>query len=245
MTTVHPALEYEHVTIRYGAGMKPVLADVTLRINSGERVALLGNNGTGKTSLLLATAGLIAFEGTIRVHGMELTDRSIAGIRRQTGVLFSTPDDQLLFPRVLDDVAFSASRFSTTRTEAEATASAVLAGLRVNHLRDRSPHQLSHGERLAVALAGAIAGTPGLLLLDEPSTTLDPPAKRTVARILRSHPASALIATHDLPFARRVCQRFVVLAEGRITLDTHNPDAIHEFVERDDDPEPPPAPDSE
>jgi cobalt/nickel transport system ATP-binding protein len=234
MTHEEPVLEYDRVSIRYGAGGRPVLADVTLRIRAGERVALLGNNGTGKTSLLLAAAGLIAFEGTIRVHGMELTAGSTAGIRRQTGVLFSTPDDQLLFPRVLDDVTFSASRFSTTREDAEATASAVLAGLHAGHLRDRSPHQLSHGERLAVALAGAIAGTPGLLLLDEPSTTLDPPARKTVARILRGHPAATLIATHDLPFARRVCHRYVVLAEGRIALETQSPDAIREFIERDD-----------
>lgn len=215
-----PALEFDSVSVTYEGDSRPSLQNITLRIASGERVALLGNNGSGKTTLLYAAAGLVPCTGTIRVGGELLGRSTRETIRTRLGFLFSNPEDQILLPRVLDDVAFALSRRGMPMSEQHDKAGAILRRLDVEALAERSPHQLSQGERLRVALAGALIGEPPLLLLDEPSENLDPPGKRRLASILVEAKAAMLLATHDLRFAARCCQRYVVLAEGAIVADT-------------------------
>jgi len=221
-----PALEFDSVSVTYEGDSRPSISNITLRIGAGERVALLGNNGSGKTTLLYAAAGLVPFAGSIRVEGLNLGPSTKDDIRARLGFLFSNPEAQLLLPRVLDDVAFALARRGTPATEQAVEAMAMLRRLEAEGLAERSPHQLSQGERLRVALAGALIGRPPLLLLDEPSENLDPPGKRRLASILAGTAAAMLLATHDLRFAGRCCSRFVVLAGGEILKDTPSPSTL-------------------
>ena len=215
-----PALRYEAVSVGYGSERPPVVRDVSLALGPGERVALLGLNGSGKTTLLLATVGLLPHDGAIEVGGARLGGGTVAAIRARLGMVFNVPDDQLLFPRVVDDVAFGPLRDGVDAPEAARRARDTLARLGVADLAQAPVASLSHGQRQRVALAGALVTGPSLLLLDEPSSGLDPPAARALARTLVGLEAATLIASHDLDFVRRACTRFVLLDGGRVVADT-------------------------
>lgn len=212
----YAALDFDGVTVRYSPDRPPALNELSLLVEAGERVALLGANGSGKTTLLMAPVGLVPFAGRIHVAGLRLDPARPEPVRQRIGMLFSTPDDQLLFPRVLDDVAFTLRRRGEDASAAEALARAALIGLEAEHLADSSPYRLSRGERLRAALAGTLVADPPLLLLDEPSSGLDPAGRRLLAAQLNGLPSAMLIATHDIEFAQRCCQRFILLHAGRI-----------------------------
>lgn len=218
-----PALELRDVTVRHEPEEPPAVAAVSFAVAPGERVALVGLNGSGKTTLLAAAVGLVPHDGEIRVAGERLTRRSAAALRERIGFLFNVPEDQLLFPRVLDDVSFGLRRRGVPADEAFRRAGDALEALGARHLADLPLHHLSHGQQQRVALAGALATDPSLLLLDEPSAGLDPPGRRALAALLRRLDAALLVATHDLEFARDLCTRFLMLERGRLVLDTTDP----------------------
>ena len=209
-------LAFQGVTLRYQADAPAVLEGISLGLAPGERVALLGLNGSGKTTLLKAAVGLLPFEGRIQVFGETLGHATLEGIRSRVGYLFNQPEDQLLFPEVLDDVAFGLRRKGVPLAEARDRARASLAALGVEGLAGKEVHHLSHGQKQRVALAGALVTGPELLLLDEPSAALDPPGREHLAALLRQLGAAMLIATHDLDFARACCTRALLIRDGRI-----------------------------
>jgi len=214
-----PALAFDRVTVRYEPYAGSAIDSVTFSLAPGERAALLGLNGSGKTPLLMASVGLVAHAGEIRVRGTSLSRRTAAEVRDQIGFLFNVPEDQLLFPKVIEDAAFGLLRRGSPRMDAYRRAAEVLDSLDIGALAEWPLQHLSHGQKLRVALAGAIISAPPLLLLDEPSAGLDPPGRRTLARLLDRLDAAMLIATHDLDFAGRLCRRFIVLEGGRIAYD--------------------------
>lgn len=213
-----PALRLTGVSVAY-ADDAPALEDCSLEVALGERVALLGANGSGKTTLLLATVGLVPHAGEIHVEGVRLDPVHPDDVRQRIGFLFSNPEDQILFPRVLDDVGFALRLRGTPAPEADARALDILESLGAAHLAERSPYRLSRGQRLRVALAGAVVAAPTLLLLDEPTSGLDPAGRRSLVATLSRLPAAMLIATHDLDFARQCCNRFVLLEDGRVVAE--------------------------
>ncbi|HUT77462.1 MAG TPA: ABC transporter ATP-binding protein [Polyangia bacterium] len=235
MTT--PIIEFLEVSVRYEPDEQPTLADVTFSVAAGERVALIGLNGSGKTTLLMAAVGLVPHRGGIVVDGIPLGRRTAARIRDRVGFLFNVPEDQLLFPRVADDVAFGLLRRGASPEEARAGAQRALESLGIGDLAVSPVHHLSHGQKQRVALAGALAAQPSILLLDEPSAGLDPPGKRALARLLSARDAAMIIATHDLEFARRVCSRYLVLRDGRIALTGNDIDAARSLFRLDDEDE--------
>lgn len=210
------ALACRDVSIRHEPGADPTLAGVSLAIGHGERVALVGLNGSGKTTLLMSIAGLVDHEGEISVCGETLSSRSVSLIRKKIGFLFNVPEDQLLFPHVLEDVSFGLIHAGTAFGEARRQAGLMLERLGMAGLGSLPLHHLSHGQKQRVALAGALVTGPPLLLLDEPSAGLDPPGRIELAGILRSSGSAQLIATHDLDFAERVCSRAILLEGGGI-----------------------------
>lgn len=218
-----PALRFSDVTIRRSADAPPILDSLSFSIARGEKVALLGLNGAGKTTLLAAAVGLVQAKGEIYVGDTALGPSSLGAVREQVGVVFNVPEDQLLFPRVLDDVAFGLRRRGVQAQEAEARARRALEQLGVGQLAESSVHHLSHGQKQRVALAGALVTEPSLLLLDEPSAGLDPPGKRALAALLGGLGAAILVATHDLDFAASFCTRFLMLEGGRLLLDGSDP----------------------
>jgi cobalt/nickel transport system ATP-binding protein len=219
-----PVLTCAGVGVHYPGREQPALSGVHLTLLSGQRLAVLGRNGSGKTSLLLVPTGLVPYTGWVEVAGMPVGPAHLGEVRRRLSVLFAVPEDQLLFPRVLDDVAFGLRsrplrEGNVTQNPDHRTANEIahtwLERLGVAHLAGEATHRLSHGEKLRVALAGALAPGPDLLLLDEPSAALDPPARTALALLLAGLPATLLVATHDVSFAAEACTHWLLLREGR------------------------------
>ena len=191
-----------------------------LRIERGERVALLGPNGAGKTTLVLHLNGILAAQqGSVTVAGLAVAKPNLREIRRRVGIVFQDPDDQLFMPTVAEDVAFGPANFGVTGAELDARVDAALAAVDMAEHRDRSPLNLSGGQRRRVALATVLACEPEILVLDEPSSNLDPVARRELAEVLLRLDATTLMVTHDLPFALQLCPRSIVLDDGAVVAD--------------------------
>jgi cobalt/nickel transport system ATP-binding protein len=214
-----PVLDLRQVAYAYPGGHQ-ALYGVDLHVHPGERVALLGPNGAGKTTLVLHLNGILTpGHGSVRVSGLPVTPENLLEVRRRVGIVFQDPDDQLFMPTVRDDVAFGPANLGLRGAELDARVSEALAAVEVGDLADRAPHHLSFGQRRRVAIATVLAMRPEILVLDEPSSNLDPASRRELADILRSLDVTILMVTHDLPYAVELCDRSVVLSEGTIVRD--------------------------
>ena len=194
-----------------------MLAGIDLDLQPGERVALVGPNGAGKTSLLRLLAGAIApAAGTIRFAGAPLTaGRFNPGI----ALVFQEAEDQLFCPTVAADVAFGPRAMGLAGPDLEAAVAAALDRLAIGHLAERMVHQLSGGEKRLASLAGALVMRPRLLLLDEPSASLDLRNRRRLIGHLAGLEPAMLIASHDLELVLELCPRVVLIDDGRICAD--------------------------
>jgi cobalt/nickel transport system ATP-binding protein len=216
---VTASLEIADVTFAYPDG-HTALREIKLRIERGERVALLGPNGAGKTTLVLHLNGILAAQqGSVTVAGLEVAKPNLREIRRRVGIVFQDPDDQLFMPTVAEDVAFGPANFGVAGAALDARVDAALAAVDMAGHRDRSPLNLSGGQRRRVALATVLACEPEILVLDEPSSNLDPVARRELAEVLLRLDATTLMVTHDLPFALQLCPRSIVLDDGAVVAD--------------------------
>ena len=196
------------------------LFGVNLEIERGERVALLGPNGAGKTTLVLHLNGLLSGGlGTVEVAGLPVQKENYPEIRRRVGVVFQDPDDQLFMPTVRDDVAFGPANQGLSGDELDHRVMEALGLVGMADFADRPPHHLSFGQRRRVAVATVLAMRPEILVLDEPSSNLDPASRRELADILRSLDITVLMVTHDLPYALELCPRSVILSDGVIVAD--------------------------
>jgi energy-coupling factor transporter ATP-binding protein EcfA2 len=219
------AVELCHVSFHFDDARR-VLRDVSLRVMPGERVALIGPNGAGKTTLLLHVAGLLPEsddgghgEGEVTVFGEAIGHGSADVVRRQVGLLFQDPDDQLFCPTVGEDVGFGPRQLGLGGDPLARRVSEALARVGLEGFERRLPHHLSGGEKRRVALAGLLAYEPGVLVLDEPTSGLDPRARRQLIGVLGALSATQLIATHDLALAAELCPRAVVLDGGGVAAD--------------------------
>ena len=216
------SLEISDLAYAYPDGNQ-ALYGVNLSINQGERVALLGPNGAGKTTLVLHLNGIIpTMQGQVRVAG-ELVDsknaESIKSVRHKVGIVFQDPDDQLFMPTVGQDVAFGPYNAGLRGIELDKAVKEALELVGMSEFIDRPPHHLSFGQRRRVAVATVLAMKPEILVMDEPSSNLDPAARRELAEIITSLDVTLLMVTHDLPFAHELCQRAVILSAGVVAAD--------------------------
>jgi cobalt/nickel transport system ATP-binding protein len=217
--TPAPALEVDGVAFAYPDGHQ-ALYGVGFRIERGERVALLGPNGAGKTTLVLQCNGVLTpGAGRVAVAGLPVAPEHLKEIRRRVGIVFQDPDDQLFMPTVAEDVAFGPANLGLRGLELETRVKAALAAVGMEGHADRPPHHLSFGQRRRVAVATVLAMEPEILVLDEPSSNLDPASRRELADIIRSLPVTVLMVTHDLPYALELCPRAVILDHGRVVAD--------------------------
>jgi cobalt/nickel transport system ATP-binding protein len=213
------ALSISGLSFSYPDGTK-VLDGVDLSIAPGERVALLGPNGAGKTTFLLHLIGILdPAAGQVSVAGLQLGPDTVREIRRRVGMVFQDPDDQLFMPTVGEDVAFGPANFGVTGHDLEHRVTRALAAVGMEGSERRAPHHLSGGERRRVALATVLACEPEILVLDEPSSNLDPAGRRELAEVLAGLDTTILLVTHDLPYALQLCERSVVMNSGRIVAD--------------------------
>jgi cobalt/nickel transport system ATP-binding protein len=216
---VTAALEVRGLAFAYPDG-HPALSRVDLTVEPGERVALLGPNGAGKTTLVLHLNGIhLPATGEVRVTGLPVAKAALKEIRRRVGVVFQDPDDQLFMPTVRDDVAFGPANLGLRGTELDRRVQAALAAVGMEDVAGRPPHHLSFGQRRRVAVATVLAMEPDVLVLDEPSSNLDPAGRRELADVLRSLDLTMLMVTHDLPYALELCPRAVVMDGGAIVAD--------------------------
>ena len=216
------SLEISGLAYAYPDGNQ-ALYGVNLSINQGERVALLGPNGAGKTTLVLHLNGIIpTMQGQVRVAG-EVVDsknaESIKSVRHKVGIVFQDPDDQLFMPTVGQDVAFGPYNAGLRGLELERAVNEALELVGMSEFIDRPPHHLSFGQRRRVAVATVLAMKPEILVMDEPSSNLDPAARRELAEIITSLNITLLMVTHDLPFANELCHRAVILSAGVVAAD--------------------------
>jgi cobalt/nickel transport system ATP-binding protein len=214
-----PALDVRHVTFSYPDGHR-ALADCSLSVAPGERVALLGPNGAGKTTFVLHLNGVLTpTHGTVHVRGLPVERSNLREIRRRVGIVFQDPDDQLFMPTVGDDVAFGPRNLGLSGPATEARVGAALAAVGMEDYSHRPPHHLSFGQRRRVALATVLAMDPEILVLDEPSSNLDPAGRRELAAILASLDLTLVMVSHDLPYALELCPRAVLINGGAIVAD--------------------------
>jgi cobalt/nickel transport system ATP-binding protein len=195
------------------------LRGVDFRLEAGECVALLGPNGSGKTTFALHLNGLLSGEGVIEICGTRINKDTAATVRRKVGMVFQDSDSQLFMPTVMDDVSFGPLNCGMTRQEAADRALAELDRVGMRDSAARAPYHLSAGEKKRVAIAGVLAMDPEILVLDEPTTFLDPPAQRALGSLLASLPQAKIVVTHDLRFASALCSRAAFFDAGRIVAE--------------------------
>jgi cobalt/nickel transport system ATP-binding protein len=224
-----PSLLIEELAFAYPDGNQ-TLFGVNLRIERGERVALLGPNGAGKTTLVMHMNGIHTAEhGRVSVAGEVIDTKNkdlLRRIRGKVGIVFQDPDDQLFMPTVGEDVAFGPYNMGLRGVELEDAVTQALTLVGMLEFKDRPPHHLSFGQRRRVAVATVLAMKPEILILDEPSSNLDPASRRELAEILNSLDITLLMVTHDLPYAVELCPRALILAGGIITADGKTVDLL-------------------
>nr|WP_273944697.1 ABC transporter ATP-binding protein [Kutzneria chonburiensis] len=214
-----PAIELRGVSFDYPDGTS-ALSTVDLSIHRGERVALLGPNGAGKTSLVLQLNGVLTpSAGEVLISGTTVGPKTLKEVRRKVGVVFQDPDDQLFTPTVGRDVAFGPAHLGLKGDELKDRVTEALSYVGLADLADRPPHRLSLGQRRRAAVATVLAMHPEVLVLDEPSSNLDPAARREFADLVKRLGMTTLLVTHDLPYALELCHRAVVLDHGQVVAD--------------------------
>ncbi len=221
-----PVLDVRGLAYAYPDGHQ-ALFGVNLHVHAGERVALLGPNGAGKTTLVLHLNGILApGAGTVAVSGLPVEKKNLQEIRRRVGIVFQDPDDQLFSATVRDDVAFGPRNLGLRGEALDRRVADALEQVGMNEYADRPPHHLSFGQRRRVAVATVLAMEPEILVLDEPSSNLDPASRRELAEILTALDVTVLMVTHDLPYALELCPRSVVLSDGVIVADGATTDVL-------------------
>ncbi len=215
-----PAIELVDLSYTYPDG-HPALRAITLRVEAGERLAILGPNGAGKSTLCLHLNGILeATGGTVSVCGLPVAGaRDVKEIRRRVGVVFQDPDDMLFMPTVSQDVAFGPSNLGLAEEEIQARVERSLGAVGMEGMGERSPHHLSFGQKKRAATAAVLSMYPEVLVLDEPSSSLDPRGRREFGELLSRLDQTIIMTTHDLPYAHEICERAVVLDGGRIVAD--------------------------
>ena len=227
MTT--PLIEVEDLHHHYDDGTA-ALDGIDFKLHPGESVALLGANGSGKTTFLLCLTGLLTGHGAARVCGLPVDKTNLPAIRRKLGIVFQDSESQLFMPTVLEDVAFGPLNLGMDPVAAQLRAREVLRLVGMEAVAAKAPYHLSAGEKKRVAIAGILAMQPDILALDEPTTFLDPPAQRSLIDLLRGLPQAKIIVTHDIAFARAVSTRAVFFDRGKIVGEGPVDDLVRRFA---------------
>lgn len=210
-------IEVKNLRYTYPDG-KEALKGISFEIKNKQKVAIVGANGSGKTTLLFCLVGLLDFEGVIKIFGEDVK-KNVKEIRKKIGFVFENPDDQLFNLTVYEDVAFSLKQLKLPEEEIKRKVKEVLEKLNLAGFEERQPYHLSYGEKKKVCLATALVNSPQILILDEPTSNLDPASKRELAEILRNIDTTQIISGHDLNFIKDIAERVIVFNNGNIVED--------------------------
>ena len=210
-------IEFRNVTFSYGEA--PVVENLSFSIKKGETVGLIGANGAGKSTIMKLMLGLITGSGEIKVDGLPMNKENLGEIRKKIGFVLQDSDNQMFMPTVYEDMIFGPRNYGLSKEETDRRVDAVLAQLGLQSLKHRHNHKISGGEKRMAAIATILAMEPEMILMDEPSTALDPVNRRTVINTINRLPQTKLIASHDLDMILDTCQRVILLNHGRIVAD--------------------------
>ena len=224
------ALAFEAVSFTYPDGTV-ALQGIDLSLQAGQRVALLGPNGAGKSTLMLHANGiLVANSGRVRVGATLLGPENLAAVRARVGLVFQDPDDQLFMTSLAEDVAFGPRNMGLPPAEVQLRVDAALEAVGLAGLGARPGPDLSFGQKKRAALATVLDMAPEVLILDEPTSNLDPRARRAMRSLLAGLEATLLVATHDMDLAWDLCPRTVILDQGRVVADGPTQDLLRDRV---------------
>lgn len=213
------AIELKGLSYIYSDGHQ-ALREISFVVHAGETVAFIGPNGAGKSTLLLHLNGILRSKnGAVRVLGLPVEDRYLKQIRSKVGLVFQDPEDQLFSSTVFDDVAFGPLNLGCSAEEVRSRVQRGLGQVGMNGFEHRSPYHLSIGEKKRVAIATVLSMTPEILVLDEPTSNLDPRRRWELIRLLRRLPLTKVIASHDLEMVRTLCERTILLDKGQVVAD--------------------------
>jgi len=215
LTKAQVAIEIKGLTYSYPDGTQ-ALKEVSFTVYRGECLGIIGPNGAGKSTLLLHLNGVLRGNGEVKVFGMPVNGRSLPLIRQKVGLVFQDPDDQLFMPTVFDDVAFGPISMGLTKEQVLEKVAWALVSVGMVGVEQRSGHHLSFGEKKRVSIATVLAMDPEVLVLDEPTSNLDPRARRRLIGLLRSLSLTKVIATHDIGLVIELCERCLILDGGRV-----------------------------
>ena len=211
-------IEFQHVNFSYEKD-RPVIRDLSFRIADGEAVGLIGANGAGKSTIMKLLLGLLQGEGKILVDDVEVTKANLAQVRRKLGFVLQNSDNQMFMPTVYEDMIFAPLNYGLSREETERRVDAVLERLGISELKQRHNHKISGGEKRMAAIATILAMEPDAVLMDEPSSALDPCNRRLVINTIRGMKQTRLIASHDLDMILDTCTRVLLVNGGRLVAD--------------------------
>ena len=211
-------IEFQNVSFSYDSG-HPVVENLNFSIHKGETVGLIGANGAGKSTIMKLLLGLVTGEGRITVDGLTLNKQNIPVIRKKIGFVLQDSDNQMFMPTVYEDMIFGPRNYGLSKEETERRVDDVLKRLGLQALKYRHNHKISGGEKRMAAIATILAMEPEVILMDEPSTALDPVNRRMVINTIRQLPQTMLIASHDLDMILDTCQRVILLSRGKIVAD--------------------------
>lgn len=227
-------LEIKKLNYSYPDGKK-ALKDINIKIYDNETIGIVGANGAGKSTLIKTIVGIfLTDQGEIIVDGEKVTKKTLNSIRKKVGVVFQNPDDQLFMNKVYDDIAFGPRNYKLTEEKVKEKVEKVMKELNIEKLKDRSPNNLSGGEKRKVAIATVLSMEPSIILFDEPTSFLDPKGKRILIETLKGINTTKIIAPHDLDMVKDNCKRVIVLKEGQVVADGKPKEILNniEFMEK-------------
>ena len=211
-------IEFQNVSFSYD-GERPVVENLSFTIQDGESVGLIGANGAGKSTIMKLLLGLLSGKGQILVDGLAVNKQNLPAIRQKIGFVLQDSDNQMFMPTVYEDMIFGPRNYGLSKEETERRVDAVLNRLALVELKHRYNHKISGGEKRMAAIATILTMEPETILMDEPSTALDPVNRRTVINTINTLPQTKLIASHDLDMILDTCQRVILLSWGKIVAD--------------------------
>lgn len=215
----HHKLEVRDLHFVYPDGHEAV-RNMSFTIYHGESVGIIGANGAGKSTLLMLLMGILfPKNGQVFVGDVEVTKRTLPLIRQRLGFVFQDPDDQLFMTTVYDDVAFGPRNYQLSEQEVEQRVTKALEHVGIPHLKDRAPFKLSGGEKRAAAIASILSMEPDILIMDEPTSPLDPKSRRRLISLLNSFEHTKIITSHDLDMVLDTCSRTIMIKDGEVAAD--------------------------
>lgn len=208
-------IEIKNLNYTYPDGTE-ALKSINLDIFAGESLGIIGPNGAGKSTLLLHLNGILKDKGQIKILGLEISEQNLPLIRSKVGLVFQDPDNQLFMPTVFDDVSFGPLNMGLAKQEVISYVQSALKEVDMLDSIKRTSHHLSFGEKKRISLATVLSMHPEILVLDEPSSNLDPKHRRQFINLLKKLNITKIIATHDLDLIAETCLRVALLDKGKI-----------------------------